>query len=113
MIPKSPNREVGDRSFQPTKGAPTQFPNPPTGRLGIVHSSLQRRRDRGSQIPQPEGWGLFIPAYKGTSAAAPLITQPARLGIVHSGQCDPNYISEIGKIYFSEAGQGQCVRCAM
>src|SRR6185369_6937321 len=40
---KSPNREVGDRSFQPTKDRCLhRVSNPPTGRLGIVHSSLQR-----------------------------------------------------------------------
>jgi len=37
--PKSPNREVGDRSFQPTR-------------------DLQGRR---SQIPQPLGWGIREP----------------------------------------------------
>src|SRR6185369_992650 len=63
-----------------------KLPNPPTGRLGIVHSCLKRRRSQApkspnrqvgdrsflpkeapqpsSQIPQPEGWGSFIPAYK-------------------------------------------------
>ena len=38
---KSPNRQVGDRSLQPTK----------------------ETRARPSQIPQPGGWGSFIPAY--------------------------------------------------
>jgi hypothetical protein len=39
-----------------------------TGRLGIVRFSLHSRL---SQIPQPEGWGSFIPAYKGGSSESP------------------------------------------
>jgi hypothetical protein len=35
----------------------------PTGRLGILPSSLFERRAAIFQIPQPEGWGYFIPAY--------------------------------------------------
>ena len=35
----------------------------PAGRLGIVHSSLQTKSARHSRIPQPGGWGSFIPAY--------------------------------------------------
>ncbi len=45
LILKSPNREVGDRSFQPTENAPT---------------------DDVFKIPQPGGWGFFILAYKRT-----------------------------------------------
>jgi hypothetical protein len=129
---KSPNREVGDRSFQPTREPPSrlsQIPqpggwgsfipaykrtafatlsNPPIGRLGIVHSSLQENRlrdslkspnrevgdrsfqptrepsSRLSQIPQPEGWGSFIPAYKRTVFATLSNPPTGRLGIVHS-----------------------------
>jgi hypothetical protein len=136
---KSPNREVGDRSFQPTRetrarlsqipqpgdwgsfipaykrDAGKTFPNPPTGRLGIVHSGLQERRgqdfpkspnrevgDRSfqptretrarlSQIPQPGGWGLFIPAYKRDAGKTFPNPPTGRLGIVHSSLCEQDY----------------------
>src|SRR6185295_2911112 len=57
---KSPNREVGDLSFQPTpRATPRPSSNPPTGRLGIVHSNLHRgRRLDPLQIPQPGGWEI-------------------------------------------------------
>jgi hypothetical protein len=58
-------REVGDRSFQPTTEMRPGLPNPPTGRLGIVHSCLQARCGRGSPIPQPAEDGkkiIFTPA---------------------------------------------------
>jgi hypothetical protein len=84
---KSPNRQVGDCSLQPTKKTRRETSsNPPTGRLGIVHSGLQRRRDaRAPQIPQPAGWGLFILAYKKTRRETSPNPPTGRLGIVHSG----------------------------
>src|SRR6185295_14713159 len=115
---KSPNREVGDRSFLPTKDADATLSNPPTGRLGIVHSCLQKAPPRLSQIPQPGGWGSFIPAYKRrrrdslkspnrevgdrsflpTKGAAATLSNPptGRLGIVHSClQKTPTRLSQI------------------
>jgi hypothetical protein len=72
-----------DEEIQLYEKIAREGPNPPTGRLGIVHSSLQRRRERGSRIPQPAGWGLFIPAYKGEAIEAS--KSPNRqVGIVHS-----------------------------
>ena len=68
---ESPNRKVGVLSLQPTKEfgcharRAKEFPNPPTGRLGCFHFSLQRNAAatlgalKNSQIPQPEGWGNF------------------------------------------------------
>ncbi|MEK6408635.1 MAG: hypothetical protein AABN34_17035, partial [Acidobacteriota bacterium] len=50
---KSPNRKVGDHSLQPTRAA-AAF----------------------SQIPQPEGWGSFTPAYKQTAGPRAAIPQP-------------------------------------
>src|SRR6185369_17202799 len=85
-----------------------KLPNPPTGRLGIVHSNLQRslpspclkspNREVGdrsfqptkiaaitvSQIPQPGGWGSFIPAYKDRCHHRVSNPPTGRLGIVHS-----------------------------
>jgi hypothetical protein len=58
---KSPNRQVGDRSFQPTE------------RCGLWRS----------QIPQPAGWGLFISAYREMRAMALSNPPTGRLGIVH------------------------------
>src|SRR6185369_13003714 len=62
---KSPNRQVGDCSFLPTSRCRHEtLLNPPTGRLGIVHFSLQPTAAMTLfQIPQPAGWGLFIPTY--------------------------------------------------
>src|SRR6185369_12436363 len=102
---KSPNRKVGDCSFLPTtEAAPGSLSNPPTGRLGIVHSCLQRGRPRfplkspnrkvgddsfqptqrppavPSQIPQPEGWGLFIPAYNRGRSRFPLKSPNREVG---------------------------------
>src|SRR5882724_4545234 len=74
-LPQSPNRQVGDPSLQPT--APQQRTvsrNPPTGRLGILHSSLPRHSSGLSpEIPQPEGWGSFTPAYRQAFGASPAI----------------------------------------
>src|SRR6185503_14074937 len=60
---KSPNRMVGDLSLQPTSATRAHAAtNPPTGRLGIFHSSLhQRPGHTPQQIPQPAGWGSFTP----------------------------------------------------
>src|SRR6185369_4825223 len=76
---KSSNREVGYRSFQPTpRATPRSSSNPPTGRLGIVHSNLHRgRRLDPLQIPQPGGWGSFIPAYTAGDAST-LFKSPNR-----------------------------------
>src|SRR6185503_643233 len=60
--PKSPNRQVGDLSLQPTR-SDCDRPNPPTGRLGILHFSLQGATAI-AQIPQPGVWGSFTSAYK-------------------------------------------------
>ena len=54
---------------------------PPTGRLGIVHASLQDGSPMTLRlIPQPGGWGCFTPAYRGQTRAAPAIPQPAGWG---------------------------------
>jgi hypothetical protein len=37
--------------------------NPPTGRLGCFHFGLLETGRQLPAIPQPEGWGYFIPAY--------------------------------------------------
>src|SRR6185369_11788532 len=58
----SPNREVGDRSFRPATD-------------GLL---------RGLRIPQPGGWGSFIPAYNGRLAPGAPNPPTGRLGIVHS-----------------------------
>jgi hypothetical protein len=102
---------AGWGSFIPAyKAESRRLPNPPTGRLGIVHSSLQGRvegapespnrqvGDRsflptrqsrgGSRIPQPAGWGSFIPAYKTESRGLPN-PPTGRLGIVHSSLRSP------------------------
>src|SRR6185369_3734697 len=61
-------------------------PNPPTGRLGIVHSRLQERRadPRRFQIPQPGGWGSFIPAYKAAVSEALSRPPTCRLGVIEN-----------------------------
>src|SRR6185369_12436362 len=79
---KSPNRKVGDCSFLPTtEAARGSLSNPPTGRLGIVHSCLQQRPPAvPSQIPQPGGWGLFIPAYNRGRPRFPLKSPNREVG---------------------------------
>src|SRR5262245_2842668 len=87
-LAKSPNRQVGVLSFQPTRSRQPVAVNPPTGRLGIFHSSLQettalpvskfprtavrvlsgqptiaqtydsRGRQAEMKDPQPAGWGI-------------------------------------------------------
>src|SRR6185369_14354977 len=49
--PESPNREVGDRSFQPTTDKASEAPESPNRRLGIVHSSLQRTSREAPESP--------------------------------------------------------------
>jgi hypothetical protein len=98
---QSPNRQVGDRSFQPTSRAVATSSNPPTGRLVIVHSNLHREPSRlpripqpagrsfqpthsrsidVPEIPQPAGWGSFIPAYTQPQRRPSRIPQPAGWG---------------------------------
>ncbi len=57
-----PNRQVGDRSRQPTAEQPAESPG----------------------IPQPAGWGSFTPAYRGTAGRLSGNTPTGRLGIVHA-----------------------------
>jgi hypothetical protein len=54
-----------------------------------LYSSLQP--SGASRIPQPEGWGSFIPAYIRTAERLPRIPQTGRLGIVHSSLCSHDY----------------------
>jgi hypothetical protein len=82
-LPNPPTGRLGivHSSLQESGSATSS--NPPTGRLGIVHSSLQRKlHRRRSRIPQPAGWGSFIPAYKKVATSSNPPT--GRLGIVHS-----------------------------
>jgi putative transposase len=54
-----------------TQNARRLFRNPPTGRLGIFHASLQAKtRVVSPAIPQPAGWGSFTPAYKQKRASS-------------------------------------------
>ncbi len=46
------------------KGNPKDPVKTPTGRLGMLPSSLQERRPGDLQIPQPGGWGFFTLAYR-------------------------------------------------
>jgi hypothetical protein len=50
-------------AMMPPAWRPCDCVKTPTGRLGILPSSLHERRAAILQIPQPEGWGYFIPVY--------------------------------------------------
>src|ERR1041384_6384980 len=77
---------AGWGSFIPAykRRPPPLLPNPPTGRLGIVHSCLQSVADRTLSNPPTGRLGSFYSCLQKTPP--PLLPNPptGRLGIVHS-----------------------------
>src|SRR6185503_2083444 len=78
--PKSPNRQVGDLSLQPTR-SDCDRPNPPTGRLGILHFSLQGASRVAPESPNRQVGDLSLqPTRSDCDRPNP---PTGRLGILH------------------------------
>src|SRR5262245_3782858 len=86
-LSKYPNRQVGDLSPQPTKGAQYgTLVNTPTGRLGIFHASLQKEPTRRhvSKSPNRQVGYLSRQPTKGAQYGTLVNTPTGRLGIFHA-----------------------------